>query len=67
MKSVQIALDECRAHKLSKISEATRGNMNNIMICGESIEYEQRKLSATKIAKHLLNNAIDKAYAQLPG
>ena len=36
-------------------------------IAGEFIEFEQPKLSSTKLAQALLNSAIDKAYAQLPG
>jgi len=67
MKSVQIVLDQDRAHKLSKISEATKGNMTNVSIAGEFIEFEQPRLSSTKLAQALLNSAIDKAYAQLPG
>ena len=65
MKSVQIVLDQDRAHKLSKISEATKGNMTNVSIAGEFIEFEQPKLSASKLAQALLNRAIDRAFSQL--
>ena len=66
MKNVQIVLDQDRAHKLSKISEATKGNMTNVSIPGgEFIEFEQPKLSASKLAQALLNNAIDRAFSQL--
>ena len=67
MKSVNFQLDQLRSEKLSKLSEATKGNMTNVSIAGEFIEFEQPKLSATKLAQALLNSAIDKAYAQLPG
>jgi hypothetical protein len=66
MKNVQIVLDESRADKLSKIAEATKGNMTNVTIAGEFIEYEQPKLSASKLAQALLNSAIDRAFSQLP-
>ena len=66
MKNVQIVLDQSRADKLAKISEATKGNMTNVSIAGEFIEFEQPRLSSTKLAQALLNSAIDKAYAQLP-
>ena len=48
------------------LSEATAGNMTNVSVGGEFIEYEQNKLSASKLAKALLNSAIDRAYSQLP-
>ena len=66
MKSVTINLDPDRADKLDKISEATKGNMTNVSIAGECIEFEQPKLSATKLAQALLNSAIDRAFSQLP-
>jgi len=66
MKSVSITLDESRADKLDKLSEATKGNMTNVSIAGEFIEFEQPKLSATKLAQALLNSSIDRAYSQLP-
>ena len=66
MKSVSINLDPVHADKLDKISEATKGNMTNVSIAGEFIEFEQPKLSATKLAQPLLNSAIDRAYSQLP-
>ena len=66
MKNVLIALDHDRAHKLAKISEATKGNMTtNVSIAGEFIEFEQPKLSASKLAQALLNSAIDRAFSQL--
>ena len=65
MKSVSITLDPVHADKLSKISEATKGNTSNVAIAGEFIEFEQPKLSATKLAQALLNSAIDRAYSQL--
>tara|TARA_R100001086_G_scaffold244003_1_gene173283 strand:- start:2003 stop:2203 length:201 start_codon:yes stop_codon:yes gene_type:complete len=65
MKNVQIVLDKERAHKLAKISEATKGNMTNVSIAGEFIEFEQPKLSASKLAQALLNGAIDRAFSQL--
>ena len=65
MKNVQIVLDQDRAHKLSKISEATKGNMTNVSIAGEFIEFEQPKLSASKLAQALLNNAIDRAFIKI--
>ena len=65
MKSVQIVLDQDRAHKLSKISDATKGNMTNVSIAGEFIEFEQPKLSASKLAQALLTSAIDRAFRQL--
>ena len=67
MKTVQINLDQLRSEKLKKLSEATKGNMTNVSIAGEFIEFEQPRLSSTKLAQALLNSAIDKAYAQLPG
>ena len=67
MKSVAIHLDQSRSDKLAKLSEATKGNMTSVSIAGEHVEFEQQKLSATKLAQALLNSAIDKAYAQLPG
>ena len=67
MKTAQINLDQLRSEKLKKLSEATKGNMTNVSIAGEFIEFEQPKLSSTKLAQALLNSAIDKAYAQLPG
>ena len=65
MKNVQIVLDQGRADKLAKISEATKGNMTNVSIAGEFIEFEQPKLSASKLAHALLNSAIDRAFSQL--
>jgi len=65
MKNVLIALDHDRAHKLAKISEATKGNMTNVSVAGEFIEFEQPKLSASKLAQALLNSAIDRAFSQL--
>ena len=67
MKSVAIHLDQSRSDKRAKLSEATKGNMTNVSIAGEFIEFEQPRLSSTKLAQALLNSAIDKAYAQLPG
>ncbi len=67
MKTVQINLDQLRSEKLKKLSEATKGNMTNVSIAGEFIEFEQPQLSSSKLALALLNIAIDKAYAQLPG
>ena len=67
MKTVQINLDQMRSEKLKKLSEATKGNMTNVSIAGEFIEFEQPKLSSSRLAQALLNSAIDKAYAQLPG
>jgi hypothetical protein len=67
MKTVQINLDQLRSEKLKKLSEATKGNMTNVSIAGECIEFEQPKLSSSRLAQALLNSAIDKAYAQLPG
>jgi len=67
MKSIAIHLDQSRSDKLAKLSEATKGNMTNVSVAGEFIEFEQPKLSSTKLAQALLNSAIDKAYAQLPG
>ena len=66
MKNVQIVLDQCRADKLKKISEATKGNMTNVSVAGEFIEFEQPKLSSSKLAQALLNSAIDRAFSQLP-
>ncbi len=66
MKNVQIVLDLGRSEKLAKLSEATKGNMTNVTIAGEFIEYEQPKLSASKLAQALLNSAIDRAFSQLP-
>jgi hypothetical protein len=66
MKSLSIVLDQARAEKLHKLSEATKGNMTNVSIAGEHIEFEQPKLSASKLAAALLNSAIDRAFSQLP-
>lgn len=66
MKSVQIVLDELRSEKLKKLSEATKGNMTNVSVAGEFIEFEQPKLSSSKLAQALLNSAIDRAFSQLP-
>ena len=65
MKTINFQLDDARAEKLNKLSAATSGNMTNVSVAGEFIEFEQPKLSATKIAQALLNYAIDRAYAQL--
>ena len=66
MKSINFHLDDGRAEKLSKLCDATAGNMTNVSIAGEFIEFEQPKLSATKLAQALLNSAIDRAFSQLP-
>jgi|TARA_R100000458_G_scaffold11483_1_gene9287 hypothetical protein len=66
MKALSLELDQSRAEKLKSLSEATAGNMTNVSVGGEFIEYEQNKLSASKLAKALLNSAIDRAYSQLP-
>ena len=66
MKALSLELDQSRAEKLKVLSEATAGNMTNVSVGGEFIEYEQNKLSASKLAKALLNSAIDRAYSQLP-
>ena len=66
MKALSLELDQSRAEKLKALSEATTGNMTNVSVGGEFIEYEQNKLSASKLAKALLNSAIDRAYSQLP-
>ena len=66
MKSINFQLDQSRADKLSKISDATAGNMTNVTVAGEFIEFQQPKLSATKLAQALLNSAIDRAFSQLP-
>ena len=47
MKSVAIHLDQSRSDKLAKLSEATKGNMTNVSIAGEFIEFEQPRLSST--------------------
>ena len=65
MKALSLELDQSRAEKLKALSEATTGNMTNVTVGGEFIEYEH-KLSASKLAKALLNSAIDRAYSQLP-
>jgi len=67
MKKVSLTLDPSRSDKLAKLSEATKGNMTNVTIGGEHVEFEQPKLSSSRLAQALLNSAIDKAYAQLPG
>lgn len=66
MKAINFTLDDARAEKLTKLSDATSGNMTNVSIAGEFIEFEQPKVSATKIAHALLNSAIDRAFSQLP-
>ena len=66
MKALSLELDQSRAETLKSLSEATAGNMTNVSVGGEFIEYEQNKLSASKLAKALLNSAIDRAYSQLP-
>ena len=66
MKALSLELDQSRAEKLKALSVATAGNMTNVSVGGEFIEYEQNKLSASKLAKALLNSAIDRAYSQLP-
>jgi hypothetical protein len=66
MKSINFQLDDARAEKLTKLCDATAGNMANVFIAGECIEFQQPKLSATKLAQALLNSAIDRAYSQLP-
>jgi len=66
MKNVNLTLDPSRSDKLAKLSEATKGNMTtNVSIAGEFIEFEQPKLSASKLAQALLNSAIDRAFSQL--
>tara|TARA_R100001510_G_C7623928_1_gene184202 strand:- start:938 stop:1141 length:204 start_codon:yes stop_codon:yes gene_type:complete len=67
MKNVLIVLDKNRAFKLGKLSEATKGNISSVSVGNEHVEFLQPKLSSTKLAEALLNSAIDKAYAQLPG
>jgi hypothetical protein len=66
MKSINFQLNDARSEKLIKLCDATAGNMTNVSIAGEFIEFEQPKLSATKLAQALLNSAIDRAYSQLP-
>ena len=66
MKTVQINLISCDLKSLKKLSEATKGNMTNVSIAGEFIEFEQLKLSALLQARFgSARSAIDKAYAQL--
>jgi hypothetical protein len=65
MKSVSINLDPSRADKLNKISEATANNMASVSVAGELLEFEQAKLSPTRLAQILLNSAIDRAYSRL--
>ena len=57
MKTVSITLDPSRSDKLAKLSEATKGNMTNVSIAGEHIEFEQPKLSSSKLAQALLNSS----------
>ena len=59
-------LDETRQEKLRKISEATAGNTSKVEVAGQIFEVEQPKVSASKIAQTLLNQAIDDAFARLP-
>ena len=66
MKSINFQLNDARSEKLIKLCDATAGNMTNVSIAGEFIEFEQPKLSATKLAQALLNSAIDRAFSQLP-
>jgi hypothetical protein len=66
MKSISFQLDDVRSEKLKKLCDKTGGNMTNVSIAGEHIEFEQPKLSGTKLAQALLNSAIDRAYSQLP-
>ena len=63
--NISIALDPNRKKKLTELSEATKGNMTNVSVGGEHIEFEQSKLSRSKLAKALLNSAIDRAHSQL--
>jgi len=65
MKNVQILLDQQRSEKLKAIQEATATQTHSVQVAGLSFEVEPRKVSASAIAKSLLNAAIDDAHAHL--
>ena len=65
-KRAKSSLMKAELKSSAMISEATKGNMTNVSIAGEFIEFEQPKLSASKLAQALLNSAIDRAFSQLP-
>lgn len=65
MKSVAISLDDDRAAKLQRISDATAGHTAQVHVAGQTFHVEQRKISASAIAIGLLNAAIDDAHARL--
>ena len=66
MKSITFQLDDVRSEKLSKLCAATAGNVTGVSIAGEHVEFEQPKLSRTKLAQAFLNSSIDRAFSQLP-
>ena len=65
MKSVTINLSPERSEKLKAIQEATSTETHSVQVAGLSFEVEPRKVSASAIAKSLLNAAIDDAHAKL--
>ncbi len=65
MKSVTIHLSPERSEKLKAIQEATATETHSVQVAGLSFEVEPRKVSASAIAKSLLNAAIDDAHARL--
>jgi len=65
MKNVTISLSPERSEKLKAIQEATATQTHSVQVAGLSFEVEPRKVSASAIAKSLLNAAIDNAHAQL--
>lgn len=65
MKSIAISLSPERSEKLKAIQEATATETHSVRVAGLSFEVEPRKVSASAIAKSLLNAAIDDAHSRL--
>lgn len=68
MKNVVINLSPEHAEKLTAITEKIVQDTQKAYIAGSGreLKLEPRKLTASAIARTLLNQAIDEAYAELP-
>ncbi len=68
MKNVVINLSPEHAEKLTAITKKVVQDTQKAYIAGSSreLKLEPRKLTASAIARTLLDQAIDEAYAELP-
>jgi hypothetical protein len=68
MKNVVINLSPEHAEKLTVITSKIVQDTQRAFIAGSGreLKVEPRKLTASAIARTLLNHAIDQAYAELP-